>query len=122
MSNEPLVFAFYDNRLYIFERAPRYSHSVFGGPLDATFSGRPFGPKPLHLIACLSCLHIPALSETYLFGLPLIYGLHYNGCQIDYRVAAAHQIELLGLVRCRQGEGTIVREVSADTLTVPLSW
>lgn len=34
---------------------------------------------------------------------------------------AIRHLELLGLVRCRQGEGTIVREVSADTLTVPLS-
>jgi hypothetical protein len=97
MPDEPLVFAFHDNRLYTFERAPRYSPSVFGGPLNAKISGRPFGPKPLHLIASLCGRHIPALSENHIIELPLIYGLHYSGCQIDYRVAFTRQVELLGI-------------------------
>jgi hypothetical protein len=97
MPGEPLVFAFHDDTLYTFERAPRYSPSVFGGPLNAKISGRRFGPKPLHLVASLCGLHIPALSENYLVELPLIYGLHYNGCQLDYRVAFTHQVELLGI-------------------------
>ena len=97
MPEAPLVFAFHDNRLYTFERAPRYSPSVFGGPLNAKISGRPFGPKPLHLVACLCGWHIPAISENHLIELPLIYGLHYDGCQIDYRVAFRHQVELLGI-------------------------
>jgi hypothetical protein len=97
MPDEPLVFAFYENRIYTFERALRYSPSVFGGPLNATISGPPFGPKPLHLIACLGGWHIPALNQNYLFELPLIYGLHYSGCQIDYRVALTRQVELLAI-------------------------
>jgi hypothetical protein len=97
MPNEPLVFAFHEDRLYIFERASRYSPSVFGGPLAATVSGPPFGPKPLHLIACLGGWHIPALNKNYLFELPLIYGLQYDGCSLDYRVEFGHKIELLGI-------------------------
>jgi GntR family transcriptional repressor for pyruvate dehydrogenase complex len=34
---------------------------------------------------------------------------------------AIRALEMMGLVRCRQGEGTIVRDASADSLTVPLS-
>jgi hypothetical protein len=97
MPKEPLVFAFHDNSLYTFERAPRYSQSVFGGPLSAKISGRPFGPKPLHLIACLGGWHIPALNHHHLVELPLIYGLHYSGCRIDYRVEFTHKVELLGI-------------------------
>jgi len=97
MSNEPLVFAFHDDRLYTFERAPRYSPSVFGGPLPAEISGPPFGPRPLHLIACLGGWHIPALNRHHLVQLPLIYGLHYSGCCIDYRVEYVHKVELLAI-------------------------
>ena len=97
MSDEALIFAFHDDRLYTFERAPRHSPSVFGGPLPAHISGRPFGPKPLHLIARLAGWHIPALSDNHLFDLPLIYGLTYDGCCLDYRVAYGHTVELTGL-------------------------
>lgn len=97
MSEEPLVFAFHDNRLYTFERAPRHSPSVFGGPLPAGISGRRCGPKPLHRIACLGGWHIPALNQNSLVELPLIYGLHYDGCRIDYRVEYGHTVELLGI-------------------------
>ena len=100
MPDEPLVFAFHDDRLYTFERAPRYSPSVFGGPLNTKISGQPFGPKPLHLVASLCGWHIPALSENYLIELPLIYGLHYSGCQLDYRLAFTHQVELLVAGQC----------------------
>lgn len=97
MPSEPLVFAFHGDRLYTFERAERHSASVFGGPLSADISGRPFGPKPLHLIARIAGWHIPALNENYLFDLPLIYGLNYDGCSIDYRVEYGHKVELLDI-------------------------
>jgi hypothetical protein len=93
MSREPLVFAFHDKTLYRFERADRRSASVFGGPLRAEFSGQRFGPKPLHLIACLGVMHIPALGN--LLELPLIYGMHYDGCELSYRVESHRKIEIL---------------------------
>ncbi len=89
---EPLVFAFHDSRLYTFERAERYSHSAFGGPMP-TVTGPSFGPKPLHVIATLSVWHIPALGN--LSPLPLVYGMHYDGCQLEYRIKHSHHIELL---------------------------
>ena len=85
MQSEPLVFAFHADRLYTFERAPRHSPSAFGGP-PPDIVGRPFGPKPLHLIARLAGWHIPALSDNHLFDLPLIYGMNYDGCYLDYRL------------------------------------
>lgn len=97
MQHEPLVFAFHESKLYTFERAPRFSPSVFGGPLNASVSGQSFGPRPLHLIACLGGWHIPALNPNHLFELPLIYGLQYDGCRLDYRVELGHTVELLGI-------------------------
>jgi hypothetical protein len=95
MSGEPLVFAFHDDRLYTFDRAAKRSPSVFGGPLTAAVRGPPFGPKPLHLIACLGGWHIPALNRHCLVELPLIYGLYYGGCRLDYRVELSRTVELL---------------------------
>jgi hypothetical protein len=93
---EPLVFAFHDDRLYTFERAERHSASVFGGPLTAEISGQPFGPRPLHLVACLGGWHIPELGHCYLNQLPLVYGMYYDACELRYRVGdSAHRIELL---------------------------
>ena len=51
----------------------------------------------MHLIARLAGWHIPALSDNNLFDLPLIYGLTYDGCCLDYRVAYGHTVELTGL-------------------------
>jgi hypothetical protein len=95
MSQELLVFAFHDDTLYIFEKAERFTASHFGGPPPRKISGQSFGPKPLHLIASLGCLHIPTLSKCYLSSLPLIYGMQYDGCVLSYRVEAPHEVELL---------------------------
>jgi hypothetical protein len=91
-----LVFAFLDDRLYTFERSERHSASVFGGPLRAKISGRPFGPRPLHLVACLGGWHIPALNHHHLIELPLIYGMYYDACELRYRMDDfSRRIELL---------------------------
>ncbi|HET7805001.1 MAG TPA: hypothetical protein VFL53_12210 [Pseudolabrys sp.] len=94
---EALVYAFHDDRLYTFERTARYSASKFGGPLCVKILGRSFGPKPLHLIASLGGWHIPSLNDHQLVELPLVYGLNYDGCRIDYRVSFGHTIELLDM-------------------------
>ena len=95
MYRETLVYALHDKRLYKFERADRLSGSHFGGPLRAKFSGQTFGPKPLHLIACLGSLHIPVLSKPYLNQMPLIFGMHYDGCELSYRFDSDYKIEIL---------------------------
>jgi hypothetical protein len=95
MRREPLVFAFHGDKLYTFERTDRHSQSVFGGPLDAKIIGKPLATKPLHLIARLRSWHIPVLGERFVFDLPLIYGMYYDGCELSYRISKAHEIELL---------------------------
>ncbi len=120
MPEEPLVFAFHDGRLYTFGRAARHSPSVFGGPLAAAVCGRRFGPKPLHLIACLGGWHIPALNQHHLIELPLIYGLHYDGCRLDYRVELAHRVELLGLAPAASSDDRPYRHFPALLPYVPL--
>ncbi len=97
MPAEPLIFAFHNDRFYTFERTDRLSHSVFGGPMMSTVSGKPFGPKPLHVIACIGGWHIPALHNHQLVELPLLYGLHYSGCEMRYRVKIGRHIELLNI-------------------------
>jgi hypothetical protein len=95
MSHDSLVLVFHDKKLYRFERAERLSGSHFGGPLEAEFSGEPFGPKPLHLIARLGSLHISALSQFYLSQMPLVFGMHYDGCELVYHIESERKIEIL---------------------------
>ena len=95
MSRERLIHAFHDKRLYLFERAERCGHSHFGGPLPSEIVGQTFGPKPLHQVARLSAWHIPALGQNYTNPLPLIFGMHFDGCQLSYRVHSGHKVEIL---------------------------
>jgi len=90
MARERLVYAFHEKRLYLFERAERCGHSHFGGPLPSGIIGQTFGPKPLHQVARLSAWHIPALGQNYTNPLPLIFGMHFDGCQLSYRVHSGH--------------------------------
>lgn len=97
MPAEPLVLAFHGNKSFRFERAPVRSESVFGGPMQQRVEGIEYGPRPLHMIAEISWMHMPAAhEESRLNKLPLIYGMHYSGCQLRYRVVSGG-IELLQL-------------------------
>lgn len=93
---ESLVYAFHDDWLYSFERADKHTASCFGGPLEVEISGKPFGPRPLHLVASLGGHHIPVLSKANIQSLPLIFGMYYDGCELSYR-ADGQRIELLEL-------------------------
>ena len=97
MAEEQLVLAYCDGTLFAFERARKHSESVFGGPMETELSGIKHGPKPLHLIARLGSGDIPALGQHYLFSLPLIYGMCYDGCELEYRVDVGGKVELLKL-------------------------
>jgi hypothetical protein len=97
MAEEQLVFAYCDGTIFSFERADIHSESVFGGPMMAKLSGIEHGPKALHLIAALSSDDLPALGRHYVFDLPLIYGMCYDGCNLDYRVDVGRKVELLKL-------------------------
>src|SRR5262249_12507343 len=65
--------------------------------MEAKLSGIEHGPKPLHLIACLSSDHLPVLGRHHIYDLPLIYGMCYDGCTLEYRVDTGSQVELLKL-------------------------
>jgi hypothetical protein len=95
MSREKLIYAFHDKRLYVFERAARCGHSHFGGPLPSEVIGQTFGPKPLHQLARLSAWHIPALGQNHTNPLPLIFGMHFGGCHLSYRVHSGDRVEIL---------------------------
>src|SRR5262249_567221 len=86
MGEERLVFAYCSGRVFSFERAQMHSPSVFGGPMTAELSGVEHGPKPLHMIASLSSEHLPPLDRHDMTDLPVIYGMCYDGCSLDYRV------------------------------------
>jgi hypothetical protein len=105
MRCEPLVFAFHQDRLYTFEPTDAHSASAFGGPLEAKIGGRLFGPKPLHHIACLRSWHLPTLGQHFVSDLHLIYGMHYGGCELSYRLTKAREIELLDIEPQRSAEG-----------------
>jgi hypothetical protein len=99
MSEEQLVFAYYNETLVSFERAYKFSASEFGGPLEAKLSGIEHGPKPLHRIAQLAAMDLRPKSldageRTKLFNLPLIYGMCFDGCNIDYHVDIKGNIEI----------------------------
>src|SRR5215470_4361801 len=97
MAEEQLVLAYCDGTVFLFERAQKHSDSVFGGPMRPEVSGIEHGPKPLHMIAELARRHFSPLDRRDLFDIPLIYGMCYDGCDIEYRVDVVGNVELLRL-------------------------
>ena len=61
--------------------------------MDYEISGIAHGPKPLHTIARLSSLHLNALGPR-LFDIPLIYGMYYDGCDIEYHFDNSGHVEI----------------------------
>jgi hypothetical protein len=104
MAEEQLVFAYCDGTIFSFERSQTHSESVFGGPMNAEPSGIEHGPKPLHMIARLGSLHLPVLGRHHLREIPLIYGMCYDGCSIEYRIDVGSKIELRELRPTRSSE------------------
>jgi hypothetical protein len=99
MAEEQLVFAYFDGTLFCFERVQEHSPSVFGGPIESKISGIEYGPRPLHLIAQLASTHLRAArpdmpGRDNLFDLPLIYGMCYDGCNMEYSVDLYGNIDL----------------------------
>ena len=97
MVEEQLVFAYFNETLVSFERAYKSSASEFGGPVEATLSGVEHGPKPLHLIARLAAMDLrpkPLTERDKLFDIPLIYGMCFSGCNIEYHVDVRGHIDI----------------------------
>lgn len=88
-AEERLVLVYFNDTVFSFERAHEHSLSLFGGPLEYELSGIAHGPKPLHMIARLSAVDLRGPKRP-LFDIPLIHGMCYEGCEIEYRVDGDH--------------------------------
>jgi len=49
------------------------------------------------MIARLDAEHLPTLTQRQLSDIPLIYGMCYDGCRVEYRVGGIGKVELLKL-------------------------
>lgn len=83
---ETLIVAFDGKATHTFTRAEKRSFSVFGGPREFKITGkRPVADK-LHYIARLNHNDLPILgSPSYVFDLPLLYGLRYLNGNLSYQ-------------------------------------
>jgi hypothetical protein len=83
---ETLILAFDGRTTYSFSRADKQAASVFGGPMEYRVSGKRPVPDRLHLVARLSHNDLPILGPpSYVFHLPLLYGLRYNEGKFAYQ-------------------------------------
>ena len=85
MTSEPevLVRLFHDGACTALVRAATPSASYFGGPFGGSVGGKAHGPRRLHHVATIS-------------GVPLLYGLRFDGCRLRYRYDDAG-VEILEL-------------------------
>jgi hypothetical protein len=97
MHPDDLLFpaAFHNGFAYFFERSDRWSGTRFGGPSEATISGKEFGPKRLHHVATFGPRELPI--GKFMSGLPLFYGFCFSGCAIAYRRESSSTVKLLEL-------------------------
>jgi hypothetical protein len=119
MVQEQLVLAYCDGTVFSFERAQTHSASQFGGPMEVQLFGIEHGPKPLHMIARLESIHLPALGQHHVFSLPLIYGMCYDGCDLEYRIHIG-KVELRKLRPTQSSEDWPYRHFPALLPYVPL--
>jgi hypothetical protein len=81
---EELVIIYHDGTVTPLLRSLEHSVSVYGGPLEAKVHVITLS-QPLHHIATISHNHLAALgAPRYLLELPLVYGLFYDGCTLQY--------------------------------------
>lgn len=85
--NDDILFVHYAGWTTAFVQANVESASKFGGTIDHSLSGAPLGPSRLHQIGFVAFSDLePSVSKPFA-GLPLIYGLTFDGCDMSYRVA-----------------------------------
>lgn len=70
-----------------FVQANATTASSFGGAINRRLSGAPFGPRRLHQLGFVAFADLKPSVSTPVDGLPLIYGLNFDGCDLSYRVA-----------------------------------
>ena len=90
---EALVTVFAGDLALPFFKTGEDSSSCFGGSATVISEAPSYGPKSLHQVGFLSASDLASVclpSEQE--GLPLVYGLCYDGCLLKYKFArgAAH--------------------------------
>ncbi|MBX3586835.1 MAG: hypothetical protein KF796_09320 [Ramlibacter sp.] len=81
---EELVVIYQNGTVTPLVRSEEHSFSVFGGPLEAEIGGSRFA-KPLHHVATINHNQLQILgAPLYVWELPLVYGLFYSGCTLEY--------------------------------------
>lgn len=104
-SSEELVSVHVDGRTYSFTRGDSEAGSIFGGPLERALRGVRFGPARLHHIATLTSRSLPQLAAPkYIFSLPLVYGMRFEGCELEY-VFGTNEIDIRRIAPTESSEG-----------------
>jgi hypothetical protein len=90
-------YAYYRGKVFRFAASKQTRFSFFGGPARHLVGGVEHGPHPLHHVMTIwnRDLDIPG----YDFGneVPLLYGLCFDGCRLEYKRTATRAIELTKL-------------------------
>lgn len=78
---------FHDGYAQFLERSESDSRSYIGGAFPGSVTGARHGPRPLHHLGniandCLGALECFVRGS----GLPLMYGMCYDGCSLTYQV------------------------------------
>lgn len=82
---ETLVHVFHGGVEHELVRATTATLSRFGGPLERTVRGVPFGPRRLHALVHLAGEHVPTLlGKAASLELDLVFGLCFDGCVLEY--------------------------------------
>jgi hypothetical protein len=75
----------------------------------------------LHHIARLFPRDIPALESSFLYNLPLIYGLAFGGCQLKYQVLSSSRVKVLALTPRRSSSDFPYEQYPVLLPYIPLS-
>ncbi|HTR43294.1 MAG TPA: hypothetical protein VMH87_16910 [Pseudomonadales bacterium] len=80
--------AYFDGHACLYERATKFSNSYFGGAphFPYKFTGKSFGPRPLHHVMRLHSNDLPGIEKRGFSELTLFYGIHYDGCTMKYKL------------------------------------
>lgn len=120
-AKERLVDAYCDGVDYTFVGVNRLTSFCFGGPPERDVTGVEHGPRRHHTIGRLSGRAVPALSQAYLSGFPLIYGMCFDGCDMTYRLVQNGPVEVLHMSTKRSSDDWSCRDFPALLPFVPLA-
>jgi len=102
-----------------FVQADAGAASAFGGPIGGSLSGALFGPRRLHQVAFVAFADLKSSLSRPFAGLPLIYGLNFDGCDLCYRVSVG-EVEIEFITPDRSSEDWPYEGYPLELPSVPL--